>query len=130
MKLKSWRKAFKDLFSRMLQTHDIMQNRKPQEYEIAIEFGEYESPSPQNLVTMLSEGITGGLFSTREAQASYYQENKNEDELEEIYIRTLIEKGVPLTDAQRAWYEERTQETLDMSDEDIQEETEVEGVVE
>jgi hypothetical protein len=112
-KLESWRKEFERFFPILLQLEDILKNTKPQEYKVKIEFGNFSNPTRESIIDMLNKAVTAGVLSIWEAQDEYYGEDIPEDEKEERYIRTLVEKGIPLTDAQAAKYNEITTEDTD-----------------
>jgi len=118
-KLRDWRKALEKLFNMLLKTQDIIDNVEPQEYDITINFGQFANPSQENIVNLLSKAVEGSIISMREAQDRYFGEDMSDDEKEVAYIRTLIEKGVALTPAQRYFYEEKSKEIYGVTDEEL-----------
>ena len=104
-KLARWRETLKRLFKRVLEVDDIMQSRPIGDYKIHIEFGEFSNPTPQAIISVLNEAVTAGVMSMRKAQDKWQGEDLTDEEKEIEYIRTLIEKGLPLTENQRDKYE-------------------------
>ena len=129
-KLKSWRQALKKLFNLLLQTQDIMDGKPVQEYDITLNFGNFSNPSQENVINLLSKAVEGSILSTREAQKEYHQNDLTDEEYEINYIRTLIERGDPLTPAQRFFYEQKTQEQLGVTDEQVASVTRPQGIEE
>ena len=105
MKVRSWRMVLQELFERVLQVDDIMNKRSVGEYDIQVEFGEFTNPSPESVVGLLGKSIETGVMSMKKAQKQYFGDNIQEEELEKMYLQTLVEKGMPLTETQRTRYE-------------------------
>jgi len=118
-KMKSWRETLESLFNLLLQTQDIMDGKTPEEYEIALEFGNFTNPSKENIVDILSKAVEGSVISMRTAQDQYHGEDLTDEEKEVAYVATLIEKGIALTPAQRFFYEEKSKELYGVSDEEL-----------
>jgi len=55
-------------------------------------------------INALSNAVTSGIMSMKEAQKILNDNVLSEEELEVSYIITLVEKGIPLTDTQLALY--------------------------
>jgi hypothetical protein len=118
-KMKSWRETLESLFNLLLQTQDIMDGKTPEEYEIALEFGNFTNPSKENIVDILSKAVESSVISMRTAQDQYHGEDLTDEEKEVAYVATLIEKGIALTPAQRFFYEEKSKELYGVSDEEL-----------
>lgn len=106
MKLNSWRRELKRLYKMVLQADDVINDREPQEYDISIDFGDFTNPSRENVINLLNTAVTGGVLNIKDAQDMYFDEDKDADQKELSYIRTLVEKGIALTEKQLARYNE------------------------
>ena len=94
----------KRLYKMVLQADDIINDREPQEYDISIDFGDFVNPSRENIINLLSTAITSGVLNIKEAQDMYFNDDKDKEAKELSYVRTLVERGIALTDAQLELY--------------------------
>lgn len=104
MKLKSWRKELEKFLPVVLQADDILKNQNPKEYEVKVQFGEFSNPTRESVIGLLNQAVTAGVLSIWAAQEEYYGDSVSDEEKEIAYIRTLVEKGIPLTTDQAAKY--------------------------
>jgi hypothetical protein len=110
MKLESWRENLIKLGKHALQLDDVMNNRPIGEYDVVVEFGSFTNPNRESIVDLLGKAVTSGILSIQEAQREYYGDNLSEDEKLEVYIKTKVEKGIPLTTPERDLYERVSEE--------------------
>lgn len=103
LKMGAWREAFEQLFNLVLQADDIMNNRSVQEYDINVEFRDLTNPNPESIISLLGLAVQNGVMSIAEAQKVYH-DDKTDEELEFMYLETLVEKHMPLTIEQRNRY--------------------------
>jgi hypothetical protein len=96
-KLKLWEKCLEDLFVKVLKFDDYLNGREIGEYQIDVEFDEYASPTQEELIQTLGKAVESGILSIQEAQEEYFGSSKSNGELDRMYVRTKIEKGIPLT---------------------------------
>jgi len=104
MKLNSWRRELKKLYTMVMQADDVINDREPQDYDISIDFGDFTNPSRENVINLLNTAITGGVLNIKDAQDLYFDEDKDKEQKELSYIRTLVERGIALTDRQLEIY--------------------------
>jgi len=106
-KLKLWKKLLEDLFNKVLKFDDFVNGREYKEYKVSVDFNEYINPSLESLVATLSNAVSAGIISIEDAQREYYGDERDEQELKELYIKTKIEKGIPLTVQENQWLQEK-----------------------
>lgn len=100
LKLRDWLKTHKTLFKTMLQVDDWINGNKIEDYDIIVEYGQYSNPSTENIIATLGKAVELGIMSIQEAQGEFFKDIPLE-ERRLIYIKTKVEKGMPLTDAER-----------------------------
>jgi hypothetical protein len=110
MKLKSWRKELMKFLPSVLQADDVLNDIDPKEYIVKIDFGQFSNPTRESVIGLLNEAVTSGVLSIWAAQEEYFGENATDEEKEEAYLRTLVEKGIPLNENQLAKYNEYLKE--------------------
>lgn len=104
MKLNSWRRELKRLYKMVLQADDIINDKEIGDYDISIDFGDFTNPSRENVINLLNTAITSGLLNIKDAQDMYFDDDKDKDQKELSYVRTLVERGIALTEKQLALY--------------------------
>lgn len=115
-KLQSWRRELKKLFKLLLETQDIIDSKQVGDYEIELSFGQFENPSRESIVNVLSEAVQGNVLSTLDAMKQYHGDEKSEDEVYMSYLRWKLESNVGLSQKEQAFYQEKTGEQLIVED--------------
>jgi len=110
MKLKSWRKSLVKLFKLLLETQDIIENKKPQEYNITIDFGEFTNPNPESVINLLGKSIQEGLMSTQQAIKKYHGEDLSDEEILLESIAARLEGNKQITASELRWYDRKIAE--------------------
>ena len=94
-KLKLWRKALKDLFSKVLMYDDYLNNRSVGEYDVMVDFGEYGMPSREDKIDVIAKAVAGNVMSVAQAVKELYPE-LDEQEQQQMVTDIKLETGTPL----------------------------------
>lgn len=79
-----------------LMTYDLMQNRTPGEYEATVQFGEYSSPTFDEIVDVVGKAKTYGVMSLEKAIDELYGDTMTDDEKAVEVERIKKEEGIGL----------------------------------
>jgi hypothetical protein len=93
-KLKLWRPFLKDLFERVLQYDDYLNNRQG-EYMIDVDFAEYGMPSREDKIDVIAKAVAGNVMSIEQAIKELYPELSPEEQ-NQMVVDIKLEQGVPL----------------------------------
>lgn len=94
-----------------LKVYDAIQQRAPGEYEASVKFGEYASPSFDNVVETVGKAKTYGIMSTETAVEQMYGDTWTKEQKAEEVARLKAEQGLTSMD------EPQTGEKDDLPDE-------------
>jgi A118 family predicted phage portal protein len=98
MKLKLWREALKELFTKLLQFDDVVnKNQSPGEYEISISFNDYSIPSFEQRIETATSALNGGLVDVKHAIDILFLDDLTDEEKEILVQSIKIENGIPIT---------------------------------
>jgi hypothetical protein len=98
MKLKLWREALSDLFTKLLQFDDVVnKGTAPGEYEISISFNDYSIPSFEQRIETATSALNGGLVDVKHAVDMLFLDDLTDEEKELLVQSIKIENGIPIT---------------------------------
>jgi hypothetical protein len=98
MKLKLWREALSDLFTKLLQFDDVVnKGQTAGEYEIKINFNDYSIPSFEQRIETATNALNGGLVDVRHAIDLLFLDDMTDEEKELLVQNIKIENGIPIT---------------------------------
>ncbi|MEK4512871.1 capsid protein [Paenibacillus sp. FSL K6-2524] len=82
------------LVSVVLKVYDNMQDKTPGDYEVTVTFGEYASPSFDNVVETVGKARTYGVMSIEESVEQMYGDTWTDEQKAEEVRRLKIEQGL------------------------------------
>ena len=85
--VKSWEPFLEEFFNLLLKANDVFNKKASQEYEIKVDFGDYITPSREEIITQVKTMIDGNIIDTEKALEEIYGE-LNEDEKIRILANT------------------------------------------
>ena len=108
------------LISITLMVNDIMSSKNPKEYEVTVNFGEYASPSFDNVVEIVGTAKSYGIMSLEQCVEELYGDTWTDEEKAEEVQR--IKEQIGIFEAEEP--KSVDDEDLDNPDEDIEDEEE------
>ena len=85
--VKSWEPFLEEFFSILLKANDVFNKKASQEYEIKVDFGDYITPSRDEIINQVKTMIDGNIIDTEKALEEIYGE-LDEDEKIRILANT------------------------------------------
>lgn len=92
-KVALWERTLIELFTLVLKLDDIKNGKKPQEYDIAVNFNDYKIASFADKVTTQSQAVASGLQSIKGAVEALYPDLTEEEIILKV-VNIKIEKGI------------------------------------
>lgn len=108
------------LISITLMVNDIMSSKNPKEYEVTVTFGEYASPSFDNVVEIVGTAKSYGIMSLEQCVEELYGDTWTDEEKAEEVQRIKEQNGMFEAEEPKSVDDE----DLDNPDEDIEDEEE------
>lgn len=87
-------KVIPQVVDTVLKVYDTMHGRTPREYVVTVNFGEYASPSFDNLVETVGKARLQGIMSIEQAVEELYGDSWTEEQKEEEVRRLKAEQGM------------------------------------
>ena len=85
--VKSWEPFLEEFFNLLLKANDVFNKKASQEYEIKVDFGDYITPSREEIINQVKTMIDGNIIDTEKALEEIYGE-LDEDEKIRILANT------------------------------------------
>ena len=85
--VKSWEPFLEEFFNLLLKANDVFNKKASQEYEIEVNFGDYITPSRDEIINQVKTMIDGNIIDTEKALEEIYGE-LDEDEKIRILANT------------------------------------------
>lgn len=85
--VKSWEPFLEEFFNLLLKANDVFNKKASQEYEIKVNFGDYITPSRDEIINQVKTMIDGNIIDTEKALEEIYGE-LDEDEKIRILANT------------------------------------------
>ena len=83
----SWEPFLEEFFNLLLKANDVFNKKASQEYDIKVDFGDYITPSREEIITQVKTMIDGNIIDTEKALEEIYGE-LDEDEKIRILANT------------------------------------------
>lgn len=77
--VKSWEHFLEEFFNLLLKSNDIFNKKNVQEYEIKVDFGDYITPSREEVINQVKTMIDGNIIDTEKALEEIYGELDEEE---------------------------------------------------
>lgn len=91
-------KVLPELITAILKTHDNMQGKVPEEYEVSVDFGEYGAPDFDSRVETIGKASTYGIMSVETQVEELWGSSKNDEWKQSEVQRIIAERGLMNTD--------------------------------
>lgn len=85
--VKSWEPFLEEFFNLLLKANDVFNKKASQDYEVKVDFGDYITPSREEIINQVKTMIDGNIIDTEKALEEIYGE-LDEDEKIRILANT------------------------------------------
>jgi hypothetical protein len=86
--IKSWEEFLEEMFGKLLFANSAFKNQPIKEYEIKVRFGDYVSPTREELITQTKMLIDSNVIDTEKALDDVYGDELEEEEKARILANT------------------------------------------
>ena len=91
-------KVLPELITAILKTHDNMQGKAPENYDVMVSFGEYGAPDFDSRVETIGKASTYGIMSVETQVEELWGSSKDDEWKQSEVQRIIAERGLMNTD--------------------------------
>lgn len=111
--VKSWESFLEEFFTLLLKANDVFNKKTSQDYEIKVDFGDYITPSREEIINQVKTMIDGNIIDTEKALEEIYGELDEEEK-----VRILANTGNYSDNLEEQSIEEDNQNSEEQSQEE------------